>query len=375
MAWKTHFVKKMTGDDTYMNMPSRMQIITEAWDLVAAVPFMAYMPDVDRLLMAVSCDYPHKGMTTYSDDRGDSWSSPGIIHTDSDGRPVNGLCCGTTYLGKGKAAVMTDKGEIGFSYDHGRTWKEYVMEPLALGQKQRGTGWDPFLVDKDPVTGDVVRLAVAGHITYGDYFSPGFYSQGFMRFSSDGGKSWSDDLVVPQWKGINETALLRAANGDIVAACRLDIQEKHTGLIDHYEGLGISISSDNGYTWSDIEKIYDFGRHHPSLVLMPDGAIVMTYVVRLGYPDTEDGFKRFGVEAVVSRDNGRTWDLAGRYILADWQANRKGDNYWWASSQSTSTVLLPDGYLLTAFGTGYRSRPDANGLPSPRDVGLVKWTL
>ena len=26
-----------------------------------------------------------------------------------------------------------------------------------------------------------------------------------------------------------------------------------------------------------------------------------------------------------------------------------------------------------AFGTGYRSQPDAQGMSSPRDVGLIKW--
>lgn len=36
---------------------------------------------------------------------------------------------------------------------------------------------------------------------------------------------------------------------------------------------------------------------------------------------------------------------------------------------------MPDGSLLTAFGTGYRSQPDANGMSAPRDVGLVRWRL
>ena len=38
-----------------------------------------------------------------------------------------------------------------------------------------------------------------------------------------------------------------------------------------------------------------------------------------------------------------------------------------------STVLLPDGSLLTAYGTGYRSELMENGLPGPRDVGLIHW--
>ena len=45
------------------------------------------------------------------------------------------------------------------------------------------------------------------------------------------------------------------------------------------------------------------------MVLLPNGSILMTYVVRKGYTDTADGYPRFGIEAIVSRDNGRSWDL------------------------------------------------------------------
>ncbi len=59
---------------------------------------------------------------------------------------------------------------------------------------------------------------------------------------------------------------------------------QYVGNIDHYEGLGISLSKDNGKTWSQIDRLYDYGRHHPSLLLLPNANILMTYVVRLGYP-------------------------------------------------------------------------------------------
>jgi hypothetical protein len=49
-------------------------------------------------------------------------------------------------------------------------------------------------------------------------------------------------------------------------------------------------------------------------------------------------------------------------------------NAWWASPQATSSVLLPDGFILTAFGAGYQSEPGPQG-PAPRDVGLVQRRL
>ncbi|RPI84232.1 MAG: hypothetical protein EHM42_07670 [Planctomycetaceae bacterium] len=38
-------------------------------------------------------------------------------------------------------------------------------------------------------------------------------------------------------------------------------------------------------------------------------------------------------------------------------------------------MLLPDGSILTAFGTGYRCQKDGNGQSSPRDVGLIHWRV
>jgi hypothetical protein len=92
--------------------------------------------------------------------------------------------------------------------------------------------------------------------------------------------------------------------------------------------------------------------------------------------DTPEGYPQFGVEAVVSHDHGRTWDLDRRYILAAWPGNRTDPAWFWARcSQATSSVVLPDSSVLTAFGTGYRAAvPDDEPQRfSPRDVGLVNW--
>lgn len=210
-----------------------------------------------------------------------------------------------------------------------------------------------------------------------------------LRFSTDCGRTWSADIVPPSWNEIrgNEVVLCRAGNGAIVAAIRFasppEVYKatedyKKLGDIDHLNGLGVSLSKDNGYTWEKANILYDCGRMHPSMVMMPNGDIVMTYVVRLGYPRDKNDFPQYGVEAVISRDNGESWDLAHRYILAKWSGNRKGRTEWTASPQATSTVLLPNGSLLTAYGTGYRSQKlaqsdDSAPLFSPRDVGLVRW--
>ena len=151
------------------------------------------------------------------------------------------------------------------------------------------------------MTGKITRLAETG------YTQTGTGSQAYIRFSTDEGKTWSRSIKVPQWRGANEVNLFRAGNGDLLAACRTDIPRQMKGkTLDHYAGLGISISKDDGSTWS---------------------------------------------------------------------GKRKGETYWWPSSQATCSTLLPDGAILTAFGTGYRIPAGKQSPQAPRDAGLVEWRL
>jgi hypothetical protein len=369
--WKPTQIRQMSGEAVAAEWPAEHQIVTEAWNRVVAVPYIVYMPEQDRVLMLVGCDYPHQPMTLLSNDHGATWSEPRPLSPDPQVNAAAGLGTSLTYLGQGR--LILSAGGRWFSRDYGETWEGPVPIP-PTSEGQPWYQWDPYLVDRDPATGKVVRLAeTAYHWEGGGPESPTGYEQGYIRFSADEGRTWSDDIRVPQWHGVSEVALLRAQNGTLVAACRTDMARQYLGNIDHYEGLGVSLSKDDGKTWSPVNRLYDYGRHHPCMVRMPGGEIVMTYVVRLGYPRDENGFPQFGIEAIVSRDHGESWDLPHRYVLARWSGNRQGSNEWWPSSQATSTVLLPDGSLLTAFGTGYRSQPNAQGQSAPRDVGLIRW--
>ena len=373
--WKMHDIRQLSGKAGGVRLSAKLQIVTERWNRVVAVPYIVYMAEKDRLLMLVSCDYPHHAEVLFSDNRGATWSDPKPAISGKDGMPLPALGTSLCYLGDGN--VLLYAGSRWFSRDYGRTWTESVaVAPTPDGKPW--AIWDPPMVERDAKTGKLLRLIETGYEQTGHTDS-----QAFFRSSTDGGATWSPATKIAQWKGANEVSLLRAANGHLVAACRTIIPVRlQSESLDHFEGLGMSISTDDGRTWSDVRKLYDWGRHHPSLVLLPDGDIVMTYVVRKGYVDSPDGFPLFGIEAVVSHDHGETWDLDHRYLLHTWVGNRKGSNQnlpgpqaWWASSQATSTVLLPDGNILTAFGTGYRSQPNAQGMSSPRDVGLIKWRL
>jgi hypothetical protein len=360
---------RLNGNNKPEKFDARIQIVTERWNRVVAVPYLVYMPEKDRLLMLVSCDYPHRPFVLWSDDRGLTWTDPKPVENASND-PSHHVAVSLTYLGQGKVAFSIETLGRYFSDDYGCTWQAPIPKPPASNGKP-WYQWDPYWVDKD-ADGKIVRLTETGYTCTGDTISGG-HAQAEIRYSSDEGRIWTSSKPVPQWKGVNEVSLIRAANGDLVAACRTENPERFRNEIDHYEGLAVSISKDNGESWSPLNRLYEYGRHHPSMVLLPCGEIVMTYVVRKGYPDTHDGFPQFGIEAVISRDHGRTWDLDHHYILAEWAGNRKGENSWWPSCQATSSVLLPDGTILTAFGTGYRCQGDEKTPPTPRDVGLIYW--
>ena len=388
--WKTHEIQQLNGQAERIKLPAKFQIATEnwtgrwkeEWNQVAVVPYIVYIPEKDRIIMMASCGNPHQAVILTSDDRGTTWSEPRYMHTDETGKSDTGFGMGFTYMGRGKAFFYTSDYEDGtttqwITDDYEQTWSK-GLSPLP----SKIWPWDPGMVDIDPTTGEMMRVWGTangeGDIIPGEEDSPVRKSQAYLLSSTDDGRTWSDLLKVPQWAGANEVALIRAKNGDMVAACRTDIPDKFESQLDHGCGMGVSISTDEGRTWSKVKMLYEWGRHHPSMVLLPSGDIVMTYVARKGYVDTPKGYPQYGVEAILSHDNGRTWDLDHKYIFATWAGNRTDAMWSWIrSSQQTSSVLLPDGSILTAFGTGYRG--DAlKGKEqnfNPRDVGLVNWRV
>jgi len=209
-----------------------------------------------------------------------------------------------------------------------------------------------LVVDRDPASGGIARLVESV-----------FHDDAYVRFSTDGGRTWPTAIKAP-W--IGETTLIGAGNGDLVAATRTD---GHAGIADPeapfdrrragaerdiYSGLGVSISKDDGQTWSPVTKLYEAGRHHPSIVLPANHDLVMTYVVRLGYDDTAEGLPQYGIEAVVSRDHGRTWDLDHQYVLDGWAgAWLERPDVQLMAPNETDTVLLPDGSPIAAYGKGF----------------------
>ncbi len=380
--WQNHEIFQLNGKEPRTSLPGKFQYVTVAKPELLITPYLAYLPEKDRVLMLLNRDRPHQATLMHSDDHGANWSSMRWLSSDDQGKSTAGTCVGLTYLGAGKLIAGQEGGKRFFSSDYGKTWSKPVpIPPPSCGGESYC--WDPMLVERDAHNSKVVRLVEARWRRTGVPMNSdaGPHSEAFLRQSDDEGKTWSKETLPPQWRGVDEVALIRAANGDIVAACRTNAPKRfcHFGL-DHYEGLAISISKDGGKNWSKLLQLYEYGRHHPSLVLMPDGTLLMVYNVRLGYPDSKDGFPQYGIEAVVSRDHGHTWDLNHRYILVTYKGTKpkKGRTWYDAATQGTSSILMPDGSILTSFGSGYRVDPSpAPGTDTyfPRDIGLISWKL
>jgi hypothetical protein len=370
---REHVVLQLNGDKPPVSLPAEMQCVTMSWNVPSVrAPYLAYMPEKDRLLMLAACGPGLRSALAVSNDRGKTWSPQRWLSVDGAGQS-NGDAWGLTYLGQGRLlALHPELRARWFSSDYGDTWNK--TESKRPGSMYI---WDPPLLIEKP-GGGTARLAQGGYQETGVPFtSTDVYSQGCIALSQDEGRTWSDQIVIPQWRGANEVIMIDASNGDWVAACRTDgpTRFRHRGF-DHHSGLGVSISKDKGKTWSDLKLLYEWGRHHPSIVRLPDGRIVMSYVVRLGYPNSAAGYPQFGVEAVVSNDNGQNWDLEHRYILAKWAGDLKGEFFWFSGVQSTSMALLPDETLLTAFGTGFRNTPEVPGPEACKnDIAIVKWRV
>jgi hypothetical protein len=372
-GWAPHMVQQVNGFDILAE--AQLPSVEIGWNKMLSENHLVYMPSYGpqgRMLISVvdyAGIYPNPSNGLVSDDFGTTWSYQYLP-------VIKGLTYfGETPLGNGKVMMSSaGSGDRWLSNNYGVDWQVVGTSP-TLPNGDTFYRWDPLMVDKN-ASGYVTRLAEGGYTVTDQTNEFGFQvTQGHIRFSTDEGYSFPQVITPPQWLGVSEIALTRAANGDIVASCRTNISTAPppgTYATDFYSGLGTSVSQDNGLTWSPVNHLYEYGRHMPSTALLPNGDLVMSYVVRAGYGrDPENNRERFGIEAVVSHDNGQTWDMDNRYILDQWTSTQDGTDGWMSCPQSTTTVVLPDGSILTEYGTG--ENVVANTLP--RDVKIVHWSL
>lgn len=278
-------------------------------------------------------------------DTGRTWSSPSVVaDSDRDDREFalgvagdgsliltyqrhGGYNADGTYyrpeqfVGELPIEVMVTR-----SADAGLTWAKPV--PLRLEACRRGAPYGKIVTQADgtllaPIyLFDYARLGAARAARHrAAPHPPGSY----LVRSRDGGVTWDEpSLIAP---GMNETGLLVLPDGDLLAVPRSDPPE---------EALWSTRSADGGWTWSAPVRITGPRQHPADLLLLTNGAALLTYGNRA---------PPYRIEGRLSRDGGRTWvdrllTFSGPLYGADLGAPRRTD------------LGYPSSALRREYGTG-----------------------
>ncbi len=364
LSWKEHFIKRGDGNGGYTCHRAEQQILPRYQGRLI-VPYGLATMDNGEVICAATAEPPHVGppeqtLITTSRDNGATWAN----YTVLDG--VHARPMMLAYLGQG--VVTFDSGDTSgqlrfFSHDYGRTWNERVAVPPAPNGLAMGFEGSP-LIDRD-AQGNAIRIAQTGQTVEGA--APNWTIHEYISWSDDGGRTWPRVDSPQAWRATEthngqtynlccgEGSLVRAANGWLVAALRTWVPVQfhdHPYFNDNLEGTSVSISRDDGVTWSPLQMIFEGGRHHPTLLCMPGGDLVMVVIRRVDFRNGELVSYRRGCDAIVSSDHGETWDLE-RMIVLDDAAYCDGEHWITGPCGHLSSTLLSDGAILTGYGNTY----------------------
>jgi len=377
--WREHRIRQGDGKGGWITRPALRQVLRHP-DATHTMPFG--LAQMDNGEIAILCSREKQSaqgprvfepIIAFSKDGGATWSDFAII-PGTRGRPQY-----LEWLGGGRLSFVTEAIGEGatmrrfFSNDHGRTWNESVPHPPTkdgISFNLEGNGW----VDRDELGRAKAILEIGWHLPPGKTHPKDDFTAIFRR-SVDGGRTWIDEVSPPQWKfsvehkgkkwlrGVSEGAIVRAANGDLVAALRTDMPPRYFDEKndDSLEGTAVSISRDDGKTWSEMQFLFDAGRHHANLQRLANGDLVCTLVVRIDIQNGKLASHRRGCDALISKDHGKSWNLDRRYELDRYDYLRP-DGFWVdGACGHVAAVALGDGHILSAYGN------------YPIGVVLIKW--
>ena len=268
---------------------------------------------------------------TFSHDGGESWTAGRVVadHANDCRNPALGVTSGgAMVLAYVSAEYETGRPDswTGFgalyvrrSEDGGASWSEPqrfdgdVSEVTGLEGGASPYGKIVELADGTLLMDIYAHMnpAGSGHSTY------------TIR-SRDGGRTWGEPARIPVDNG-DETALLALPSGAVLAAVRC------SGA-NVVERVRVTSSRDGGYTWSEARAATGPTQIPADLLRLADGRVLMTFGHRSA---------PFGVRALVSRDDGRTWDSENAVTLAADSAR--------ADCGYPSSAQMDDGSIFTAY--------------------------
>ena len=364
LAWRDHWVMQHDGAGGQIGHPAAFRFLPWHGDRPVFPWGLAVLDNggwaVAGVAGSMTLAQSNQTVIGLSDDQGASWRYVEVPNCST--RPMM-----LSNLGSGVLSFMSswsDEGNFRFySHDHGATWERGDRLPPAPDGTQMDCEGNA-LIDRD-AAGNATVVAETGQT-----MSKGPLPQnpccGCIRWSDDGGRTWGPVSWPQEWvwyddfdgerveRGVGEGALVRAANGSIVAAVRTDMPARYIPLhYDNFEGTAVSISTDEGATWTPMDYVFGPGRHHVTLLRLPNDDLVLTVIRRIDFGAGDLATYRRGCDAVVSHDHGATWDLEHRYVVDDFAA--LGTERWFeVACGHQFSVSVGDGSVLTAYGN-YRN--------------------
>jgi photosystem II stability/assembly factor-like uncharacterized protein len=250
------------------------------------------------------------------------------------------------------------------SKDEGRTWRKISEIPNPPGGYWGGPCWLSRLPDDTLLAGvghpDHVFEKVEGKLV----LKSGGGHQYVYR-SADGGRTWSEGSRVHDWASEGDVTL--APSGKLLASLRYQRPplpgdppdlEKRTGSISPgwpYKHLIVIESDDSGRTWKNPRLLTTvFGQTRGAPVAMKDGTVIVVH-------DTRYGPGPAGSRAMISRDEGKTWENEVYYL-----------DYTVFTGSYADSVLLDDGTVLSLVASSQAGNNWA-AVGSKTDHYAIRW--
>ena len=319
-------------------------------------PSMALLPDGELVMVGLwqeqMPDGKHYRESTAiwrSSDGGRTWSERALVQ-DMIGREQFLTCTsdGTLFATSHILAMdLNNTDQQGQSYLHrstdgGRTWRRTKV--LIEGEQRcdapdtAGTGTSRNLVEMPD-----------GRLLWG--VSLRGSRAAYLWASADRGQTWDKSLGV--------SIQGRYDNADGFFSEDFTFRAR-SGKLLHFVRIGppsAMYPMDDGHTWSALRDFGDYGMHYPRVIRLHDGRLLLTFTQRaICYP--------LGLQAILSDDDGETWDLESDRIIIE------GKTPWAMESGGGfgNTLQPEDGTLVSCYS--FRSATDGE-----TRIEVARWSL
>jgi len=284
-----------------------------------------------------------------SPDGGESWSHVRMVA--AEGPDNRNQAFGVTSTGTAVLVYIKGDDYVNGEFQWNLPAKEAPDSVYLRRSQDSGWKWNaeericpiPDATDANPY-GRIIELS-DGTLLMNVYGATATTTQGctWVVRSYDGGKTWGDPSLIAE--RFTETGLVSLPSGRIIAMMR-------GSLATLEDRVWQADSEDGGYTWNEPRPITDPGEHPADILCLQDGRLLLTFSHR--HPP-------FGVRALVSSDEGQTWNQDQRCTLA-WESCTIDCGY-------PSSIQRDDGKIVTAYYAYESQGPWSMWLPE-RPVGI-----